>query len=74
MCMFCALVPMSAAVGAAADGKRRQQRDQALQRGEPPPLAASLPVRKMAVGVTGGFVVCAAVYHLVVVPHTGMIA
>jgi len=72
MCVFCALVPMSAAVGAAIDGKQRQARELALERGEPP-LSVNLPVRKIAVGVTGGFVVCAAVYHLVVVPHTGMI-
>ena len=71
VCVFCALVPMSAAMGAAIDGKQRQNREQALEYGDNP-LPRNLPVAKITVGVTGGFVVCAAIYHLVIIPHTGV--
>ncbi len=62
---------MSAALGAAIDGKRRQQSEQATETSKPARFQ-HVPVKPITVGVTGTFVVCAAVYHLVIAPQTGM--
>ena len=73
MCAFCAAIPMSASVGAALAGKRKRvgKQDEAANR------IASLPddkkIVQVTVLVTGGLVVCSAIYHLIVMPRTGMI-
>jgi hypothetical protein len=72
MCVFCAAIPMSVSVGVAVAGKQKEKRQQAQEQGEvlpPNPIA----VGKVTLAVTGGLVVCSAVYHLVVVPHTGAV-
>lgn len=69
--MFCAAIPMSAALGAAATAKHAERRKQALSKGEV--FVNPLPVGKMSVVVMGGLIVGSAVYHLVIMLRTGMI-
>ena len=65
MCIFCAAIPLSATMGAAAAGKQRQKRADLAPR--------PLPALKITAAVTGGLIVCSAVYHLVIYPHTGIV-
>jgi hypothetical protein len=69
MCIFCAAVPMSAAIGASIAGKQHQhQQSEFVQINAPKPT----PVGKITVAVTGGLIVCSAMYHLVIAPHMGI--
>lgn len=72
MCIFCAAVPLSASVGVAIAGKQRQQQLRAYENGKELPLA-KFPTRRATVVITGSLLVCSAVYHLVIMPHTGAI-
>jgi hypothetical protein len=71
MCMFCAAIPMSASIGAAVIGKQKAKRVEAQSRGQAPQNA--IPVGKVVLAVTGGLVICSAVYHLVLMPQTGAV-
>jgi hypothetical protein len=72
MCVFCAAIPMSASLGAAMMGKQTEKRRQAEAHGNPSPPDA-ISVGKVTVAVTGGLIVCSAVYHLVIMPRTGAV-
>ena len=72
MCMFCAAIPISVTAGAVLAGKQTEKRQQAEAKGEVLSSNA-LPVGKMTVVVTGGLLVCSAVYHLIIMPHTGAV-
>ncbi len=63
MCSFCAAVPMSAAIGAAINGKQHRPQSAA-----PKPI----PVGKITLAVTGSLIACSAIYHLLIAPHTGI--
>lgn len=72
MCIFCAAIPMSAAMGAAIAGKQQEKRRQSQE------IREELPIRNISVGkvtvvITGGLLVCSAVYHLVIMPNTGAV-
>lgn len=73
MCMFCAAIPMSVSVGAALAGKQREKLHQAQIGGKTLSSIHRLPVGKTTLAVTGGLLVCSAVYHLVIMPHTGAV-
>ena len=72
MCMFCAAIPMSVALGTAATAKHKEKRRQALAEGKIVRVRA-LPIGKLSMAVTGGLVIGSVVYHLVIMPRTGMI-
>ena len=67
MCIFCAAVPMSAAIGAAISGKQHQPPESTK-----PTESKPIPVGKITIAVTGSLIACSAVYHLVIAPHTGI--
>ena len=69
MCIFCAAIPMSAAMGARIAGKQHEQRQVSGETA----AARHIPMGKIAVAVTGGLIVCSAVYHVVIVPHIGVV-
>ncbi len=74
MCIFCAAIPLSATLGAAAAGKQHQAHAQAQVPDASADLAPRpLPTLKLTAAVTGGLIVCSAVYHLVIYPHTGIV-
>ena len=68
MCIFCAAVPMSAAIGTRIAGKQHQHHESA----QTPTAAKPIPVGKITIAVTGSLIACSAVYHLVIAPHTGI--
>lgn len=72
MCTFCAAIPMSASIGAAVMGQQKEKRRQAAERGEPLP-PNSVSAGKVTLVLTGGLIVCSAVYHLVIMPQTGAV-
>jgi hypothetical protein len=72
MCMFCAAIPMSASVGTVLARKQRRRFLEAQVNGQIP-AHEELPLRNLTLVATGGLIVCSAVYHLVVMPRTGMI-
>ncbi len=73
MCIFCAAIPLSATVGAAASGKQRQQRAEHAAATGDDLVPRAVPTLKITAAVTGGLIVCSAVYHLVIYPHTGIV-
>lgn len=72
MCMFCAAIPMSMALGAATTAKQAEKRKQAMSQGKPIRLIP-LPIAKVSIAVTGGLVIGSVVYHLVIMPRTGAV-
>jgi hypothetical protein len=72
MCMFCAAIPMSVALGSAATAKHKEKRRQALATGKIVRVSP-LPIGKLSMALTGGLIVGSAVYHLIIMPRTGMI-
>jgi len=70
MCTFCAAIPMSASVGSVL-ARKQSQREQASDLIESASTPRELPIRTITVLVTGGLVVCSAIYHLIVMPRTG---
>jgi hypothetical protein len=72
MCMFCAAIPMSVSIGAALAGKQRRAFRDAQTQGKPLSIRRdSYP--KTTLAVTGGLLVCSAIYHLVIMPRTGAV-
>ena len=72
MCMFCAAIPMSAALGTAVTAKQAEKRRQAIAQGKRIRFT-SLPVGKFSMAVTGGLVIGSVAYHLVIMPRTGAV-
>lgn len=72
MCMFCAAIPMSVSIGAAVIGKEKEKRLEAQLHGETLPQRL-FPIGKVTLVVTGSLIVCSAVYHLAIMPHTGAV-
>lgn len=70
MCMFCAAIPMSVAIGASVTAKQKERRRQAVLQGKRV-SARPIPVGKAAVIVTGMLIVGSLVYHTVIMPRTG---
>lgn len=72
MCMFCAAIPMSAALGTVATAKHAEKRRQTVAQGQRTQFT-SLPVGKVSMAVTGGLVIGSVVYHLVIMPRIGAV-
>ncbi len=72
MCMFCAAIPASVALGAAVTGKQKL-RDQQVQNPGATSNSRRLPAGKVTIAVTGGLIVCSVVYHLVIMPQSGAV-
>jgi hypothetical protein len=72
MCMFCAAIPMSVALGTAVTAKQAEKRRQAIAQGKRIRFT-SLPVGKFSMAVTGGLILGSVVYHLVIMPRTGAV-
>lgn len=63
MCMFCAAVPATVAVGANINAKQIRKRREAEQRGETLPEKKLVPVGKITVLAAGVLVAASVVYH-----------
>ncbi len=72
MCMFCAAIPMSASVGIALAGKQNEKRREGTKDGRNA-MPTRLPMNKATLVVTGGLLVCSVVYHVIIMPRTGII-
>ncbi len=72
MCMFCAAIPMSASVGIALAGKQNEKRREGTKDGRNA-MSTRLPMNKATLVVTGGLLVCSVVYHVIIMPRTGII-
>jgi len=66
MCIFCAAVPATAAVGANLNAKQRATRQAAEKEGVEPP--AEKPIAKATVGVIILLTVSSVVYHTIISP------
>ena len=62
MCMFCAMVPMAASLGTAAQAKQREKRKQAELEGKPVPRAV-IPAGTATILLTAGLVMASIIYH-----------
>lgn len=62
MCMFCAAIPATLAVGAAARQKQRQAQQKSAQSGEPPARPA-LPAGPVTAAVVTGLAIASVVCH-----------
>jgi hypothetical protein len=72
MCMLCAAVPMSAAVGIYSKAKWTEKVEQATQRGdEPPKWVTPEAIQRTSLFLTGGLIAGAVVYHAVIAPRLG---
>jgi hypothetical protein len=63
MCMFCAAVPATLAVGANLNAKQMRERREAEQRGESVPEKKQIPLGKITVLAAGALIAASAVYH-----------
>lgn len=63
MCMFCAAVPATLAVGANLKAKQMRERREADERGEAVPEKKQIPVGKITVLAAGALVAASVVYH-----------
>lgn len=63
MCMFCAAVPATLAVGANLNAKQLRERREADERGEAVPEKKQIPVGKITVLAAGALVAASVVYH-----------
>jgi hypothetical protein len=63
MCMFCAAVPATLAVGANLNAKQMRERREAEQRGESAPEKKQIPLGKITVLAAGALVAASAIYH-----------
>lgn len=63
MCMFCAAVPATLAVGANLKAKQIRALRQAEDRGNVPPEKKQVPVGKLSVVAAGMLVAASVVYH-----------
>ncbi len=62
MCIFCAAIPATLAIGAKANVKQRLEAEQAEAEGKTPPRKVISAKKATAVAVTG-LAVCSIVYH-----------
>jgi hypothetical protein len=62
MCVFCAAVPVAAALGAKANSKQRQRIRLAAEQGKPLPRIR-IPASYATPGVMGALVICSIIYH-----------
>lgn len=63
MCMFCAAVPMTAALGAAATAKQKRNAQQPPNATPVQPSVRKLPAEQITLVVIGGLLVGSVVYH-----------
>ena len=63
MCVFCAAVPATLAVGANLNAKQLRKRRKAEERGESSPEKKKIPIGKVTFIAAGTLVVVSAVYH-----------
>jgi hypothetical protein len=66
MCIFCAAIPATAAVGAKLNAKQIEARQRAETEGVQPPDGQ--PIARITLGVMGLLLVSSVVYHTVVAP------
>jgi hypothetical protein len=66
MCIFCAAIPATAAVGAKLNARQIEARKNAETEGGQPP--AEQPIAKVTLGVMGLLLISSVVYHTVVAP------
>lgn len=71
MCMFCAVVPMSASLTVALRAKSREQRQQP-QPNQPPIQYRRLVLEKVSPCLVVGSIVAAVAYHTILAPRTGI--
>jgi hypothetical protein len=62
MCMFCAAIPATLALGAHANSRKRQE-DQQAQAGDQPSAAPKVEPKAVTAIVVAGLVVASVVYH-----------
>lgn len=63
MCMFCAAIPATLAVGVNVNAKQIRKRRDAEERGEILPETKQAPVGKITVVAAGALVAASVVYH-----------
>ena len=63
MCVFCAAIPATLAVGANFNAKQLREQRMAEERGEATPGKKKIPVGKVTLIAAGALVVASAVYH-----------
>jgi hypothetical protein len=63
MCVFCAAVPATLAVGVNVNAKQIRERREAEERGEPLPEKKPMPVGKISLVTAGALVAASVVYH-----------
>ena len=63
MCMICAAIPATLAVGVNVNAKQIRKRREAEERGETLPETKQAPVGKIAVVAAGALVAVSVVYH-----------
>lgn len=63
MCVFCAAVPATLAVGANFNAKQVRKRHEAEERGDELPEKGQVPVGKITLIVAGALVAASVVYH-----------
>ena len=63
MCVFCAAVPATLAVGANLNAKQLRERRKAEEHRETSPQKKQIPVGKITVIVAGALAVASVVYH-----------
>lgn len=64
MCMFCAAVPATLAVGANVNAKQIRKRREVEERGEALPEKKQIPVGKLTAMATGMLVAASVAYHI----------
>ena len=63
MCVFCAAIPTTLAVGANLNAKQLRQNREAEKRGEPSSEKKSIPIGKITLLTAGALVIASVVYH-----------
>lgn len=63
MCMFCAAIPATLAVGANLKTKQLRERRETDERGETAPGKKQVPVGKITIIAVGALVTASVVYH-----------
>jgi hypothetical protein len=63
MCVFCAAVPATLAVGVNLNARQIRERREAEERGEPSLEKKSVPVGKISLIAAGALVAASVVYH-----------
>lgn len=63
MCMFCAAIPATLAVGANVNAKQIRERRKAEERGETSPEKKQVPAGKITLIAAGALVAASVVYH-----------